>query len=82
MADKENLEEKYKDCKTITLTPTWKGIFRIYVEVANNAKTAEGRNTALKELTTMAELADKVSGNYILSPEQYEKVKHLLTDKS
>ncbi len=44
--------------KTIDLTPTWKGVYRVLVEVAVNAETAEGAQSAYKELDRMAGAAD------------------------
>lgn len=44
--------------ETINITPTWKGVLRVLLEVYSTAKTSEARNTALAELTRMAELAD------------------------
>lgn len=45
--------------ETIDMTPTWVGVLRIYLEVYHNGTTAESKQTALKELTKMANAADQ-----------------------
>lgn len=73
--------EELKKQEAIDMTPTWKQVLKILVEVAVNGKNAKGRVSAWSELNRMAELADSVNGKYLLSAEQYDKVKHLLTNK-
>lgn len=44
----------------IDLTPSWSGVFRIYLAVlANPDATADARITAEQELQRMADLADR-----------------------
>lgn len=63
--------------------PTWKGILPGLIAVLTNSKDSEGIKIVTEELQNMAELADSVNGNqYILDKDEYEKVKHLLTDKN
>lgn len=44
--------------RTIDITPTWRGVLRLLVTVANNAETAKARANAWAELERMADLAD------------------------
>lgn len=44
---------------TIDVTPTWKGIMRLLIEVYTNGESVKARQDALTELNRMADLADK-----------------------
>lgn len=44
--------------RTIDITPTWRGVLRLLVTVANDAETATARANAWIELERMADLAD------------------------
>jgi hypothetical protein len=44
----------------VDVTPTWRGILPLLVELATNANTQEARDTAWKELRRMAEIADRM----------------------
>lgn len=44
--------------RTVDITPTWRGVLRLLVTVANDAETAKARNDAWHELERMADLAD------------------------
>lgn len=44
--------------QTIDMTPTWRSVLRLYVEVALNGDTLKGRQSAWVELERMADLAD------------------------
>ena len=45
--------------ETIDLTPSWRAVVDILVEVAAHGETKQARNDARDELRRMAELADK-----------------------
>ena len=44
----------------VDVTPTWRGILPLLVELAMNANTQEARDTAWKELRRMSEIADRM----------------------
>ncbi len=44
--------------RVIDLTPTWRGVFRIYLELYATTKSATARVEAFNELARMADLAD------------------------
>jgi len=44
--------------RTIDCTPAWVAVLPIYLEAYKNASSAEVREAAFDELTTMARLAD------------------------
>jgi len=46
--------------KTVDLTPTWRGLLPVLVEVAANGETAKGRNDAMAELYRLADMADRM----------------------
>lgn len=50
--------EIHKFTGTIDLTPTWRAVLPILVEVAGTAERLEARQEAMKELQRMADLAD------------------------
>lgn len=45
--------------ETIDITPSWRAVVDILVEVAAHAETKKARDEARDELRRMAELADK-----------------------
>lgn len=46
--------------ETINITPKWKGLMPLYIELLQNGKS-EGRKTATEELTRLAENADNIN---------------------
>lgn len=57
--EKKKNEPKKVLVETIDCTPTWKGIYKIYLAVLQNPKAnVEGIRSAEKELWRMAEAAD------------------------
>jgi hypothetical protein len=55
--------------RTVDITPTWKGVLRLMVEVAGNGTSEKGRQSAWAELTRMADLADRYVAEHSPAPE-------------
>jgi hypothetical protein len=47
--------------KTFNLTPTWRALLPVLVEVAIRGTSVEGRKAAMDELYRLADFADKVN---------------------
>ena len=45
--------------KTIHVTPTWRAMLPVLIELALNAETLKARQTAMQELERMADIADR-----------------------
>ena len=51
----------HKHVGTVDITPTWRGILPLLVEVANTGTTLAGRQEAWKSLYELADFADKIN---------------------
>ena len=54
--------------RTVDITPTWKGVLRLMVEVAGNGTSDKGRQSAWAELHRMADLADRYVAEHTPAP--------------
>lgn len=57
--------------KYIDITPTWREILPLLVEIAVNAETPKARDTAWKELRRMADIADQAVAKKLSTDEMF-----------